>query len=81
MMKLNSFEHALNMPATVPVDKNHPFVEPGDGEGTDTTVPAKQYIANLPERKEWQSQLPTQDAGNVFTEEPLSDEVKSRRKK
>ena len=70
------------MPATVPVDENHPFVEPADGEETETTVPAKQYVANLPERKEWQSQLPTQDAENVFTEEPMSsDESKSTKKK
>jgi len=67
-MKLNSFEHALNMPQTVPVDEKHPFVTKADGDGgCDSAVPSKQYVANLPERKEWQPQLPVQqDAGSVF---------------
>ena len=61
MMKLNSFEHAMDMPETTPVDENHPFVEPGD------SLPQRQYVANLPERKEWQDQLPPQDPKDVFT--------------
>ena len=68
MMKLNSFEHALNMPEQPPVDENHPFVRPADPNNTDDarTVPERQYVAHLPERKEWQQQLPTQDAAQVF---------------
>lgn len=61
MMKLNSFEHALNMPEPVPVDEQHPFVQPAsEGERP------KQYVAHLPERKEWQKQLPAQDFSEVF---------------
>jgi len=64
MMKLNTFEHALNMPEPMPVDENHPFVEPAE-----VGIPAeRQYVANLPERKEWQPQLPPQDPTEVFQE-------------
>lgn len=68
MMKLNSFEHALNMPETVPVDEQHPFVAPAANDETkDGVVPTRQYVAHLPERKEWQPQLPVQqDASSVF---------------
>lgn len=64
MMKLNSFQTAADMPEPVPVDENHPFVSPeGDLPGE------RQYVANLPERKEWQKPLPTQDAASIFTED------------
>jgi hypothetical protein len=63
MMKLNAFEHALQMPEPVPLDENHPFVEPV-GDAADG--PPKQYVAHLPERKEWQPPLPPQDASAVF---------------
>lgn len=70
MMKLNSFEHALNMPEQRPVNEHHPFVRPVDSssspEDTARTVPDRQYVAHLPERKEWQKQLPTQEASDVF---------------
>jgi hypothetical protein len=68
MMKLNSFEHALNMPQQMPVDEQHPFVSPAKGKEDvkGTVVPERQYVANLPERKEWQKQLPTQEAAEVF---------------
>jgi hypothetical protein len=64
MMKLNTFEHALQMPEPVPVDKHHPFVEPAITD--DSPGPSKQYVAHLPERKEWQQPLPPQDASAVF---------------
>lgn len=69
MMQLNSFEPAAGMPEQVPYDELHPFVEPAtDGQ---SGIPAeRQYVANLPERKEWQPQLPTQDADRVFQEVP-----------
>ena len=70
MMKLNSFAPADEMPEPVPIDENHPFVAPGsdDSDGDTNSIPAeRQYVAHLPERKEWQEQLPTQDAANVFT--------------
>lgn len=67
MMKLNSFEHALNMPQQMPVDEQHPFVRPAeDDKDAQGVVPERQYVANLPERKEWQEQLPTQEAAEVF---------------
>lgn len=72
MMKLNSFDHALNMPEPVPVDEHHPFVEPADDNDNASVVPTKQYVAQLPERKEWQSPLPTQDVASVFREETKS---------
>ena len=66
MMKLNTFEHALNMPQQTPVNEHHPFVRPVDGSEDAVTVPERQYVAHLPERKEWQKQLPTQEASDVF---------------
>ena len=69
MMKLNSFDTAANMPEERPLDASHPFVEPaGAAQGA---IPQRQYVANLPERKEWQSPLPTQDAEQVFR--PVAD--------
>ena len=70
MMKLNTFEHALNMPEQTPVDEHHPFVRPTTGP--DEAVPERQYVAHLPERKEWQTQIPTQDASQIFR--PVGDD-------
>ena len=68
MMKLNSVEHALNMPQQVPIDDEHPFVRPlrDDEDARNSVVPERQYVANLPERKEWQRQVPSQEASDVF---------------
>jgi hypothetical protein len=74
MMRMNAFEHASDMPAQTPVNERHPFVVPAatGGGGTAATagdgavIPERQYVANLPERKEWQPQLPTRDAASVF---------------
>ena len=30
------------------------------------TIPTKQYVAHIPERKEWQTPTPTQDAAKIF---------------
>jgi hypothetical protein len=69
MMQLNSFEPAVEMPEQVPYDALHPFVEPAADD--QSGIPAeRQYVANLPERKEWQPQLPTQDFDKVFQEAP-----------
>lgn len=81
MMKLNSFEHALNMPESVPVNEEHPFVTPDASQGEETST--KQYVAHLPERKEWQAPLPSQqDASTVFqptdTESSRSSSSRSR---
>ena len=68
LMQLNTFEHAQNMPAERPIDATHPFMMPNDAEdGSDgTSVSTKQYVARIPERKEWQTPVPTQDAADIF---------------
>lgn len=67
MMKLNTFGHASEMPAEIPIDENHPFVVPVENDDNKTNaLPTKQYVAILPERKEWQAPVPTQDAADVF---------------
>lgn len=67
MMQYNAIEPASSMPEQIPVDANHPFVEPAVQPDAPDAVPAdKLYVAKLPERKEWQTQLPTQDAEDVF---------------
>jgi hypothetical protein len=64
MMKLNSFEPATNMPEERPVDETHPFVAPGKGEDGEEGL--KQYVAKLPERKEWQPKLPAPDLKDII---------------
>jgi hypothetical protein len=66
MMKLNTFQHAAVMPPEIPINEDHPFVLPTDTSNDSSTVKTRQYVATLPERKEWQKQLPTQDAASVF---------------
>ena len=76
LMQLNTFESVQNMPPERPVDETHPFVVPDnstaeDDTSTSTNTPhkpivTKQYVANIPERKEWQTPIPTQDAANIF---------------
>jgi Protein of unknown function (DUF3767) len=48
-------------------NQNNP-VDPSNTTTTTTssTVPTKQYIAHIPERKEWQTPIPTQDASTIF---------------
>jgi hypothetical protein len=75
MMQLNRFEPLAEMPQPMPVNEHHPFVQAADVKET-TGIPNKQYIANLPERKEWQPQLPTQDADRVF--QPVSSSSLSK---
>ena len=63
MMRHNEFDHAVNMPETVSVDDaDNPFL----GETSRPSAAPAQYVVNLPERKEWQPPLPTQDAADVF---------------
>jgi Protein of unknown function (DUF3767) len=61
MMKYNAAEHAQVMPEPIPVDANHPFVAP-----TRESTEPQYTVAILPERKEWQDPLPTQDIKDVF---------------
>lgn len=83
MMKLNTFEHASTMPPEIPYNENHPFVIPKEMDNSPTndeydannvSIPTRQYVAKLPERKEWQKKVPTQDAASVF--QPLEPEKK-----
>lgn len=63
MMKANDFQEASEMPEEIPAGDNHPFLEPSaDG------LEQKEFVAHLPERKEWQKQVPQQDAKDVFVE-------------
>lgn len=65
LMRLNEFQPADEMPETETIDANHPFMEMSD----DNTAAGKnriQYTAQLPDRKEWQAPVPTQDAKDVF---------------
>ena len=81
MMQLNAFEPADNIPETVPLDANHPFVSPVNNNNNNQDnaaipIPAeRQYVAQLPERKEWQKPLPTQDVADVFQEVPPSSKA------
>ena len=36
--------------------------------GRSSTIADKEFVAHLPERKEWQTQVPQQDAKDVFVE-------------
>mmetsp|Transcript_4288 Transcript_4288/g.11717 ORF Transcript_4288/g.11717 Transcript_4288/m.11717 type:complete len:176 (+) Transcript_4288:98-625(+) len=65
MMKYNEFEHAKDMPEDVALgDEGSPFLSEDDG--TSGVGTPNRYVVNLPERKDWQPQLPTQDAADVF---------------
>lgn len=64
MMRANDFQEAEDMPAEVEVGEHHPFLETGG----DTPQKSKELVAHLPERKEWQTQVPQQDAKDVFKE-------------
>jgi Protein of unknown function (DUF3767) len=83
LMRLNTFEHAQNMPPERPIDETHPFMVPSDAADDDgsnshaTPAPAKQYVAVLPERKEWQAPVPTQDAADIF--QPYQENEKSEK--
>lgn len=75
MMKFNAFDHASAMPAEIPINEDHPFVRPVDNNNdesdennnlTTEILKPKRYVAMIPERKEWQKQLPTQDASDIF---------------
>ena len=65
MMKVNEFDHAHEIPKEV-ASASAPFE--GDGEKED--VASREYRARLPERKEWQKPLPTQEAKDIFKPVP-----------
>ena len=62
MMRANDFQEATDMPPETPAGDEHPFMDPG-------SLQDAEYVAHLPERKEWQTQVPQQDAKDVFVEQ------------
>jgi hypothetical protein len=66
MMKANDFQEADQMPPEIPAGPDHPFLDPASGDAA--AVADQEYMAHLPERKEWQTQVPQQDAKDVFVE-------------
>lgn len=68
MMKANDIETSRQMPAQPEVD---PFLTDSSNEdSSDYIVDDKELYGRLQERKEWQTQTPTQDAKNVFQQVP-----------
>mmetsp|Transcript_35172 Transcript_35172/g.105026 ORF Transcript_35172/g.105026 Transcript_35172/m.105026 type:complete len:128 (-) Transcript_35172:145-528(-) len=65
MMKANDFAHEEEMPEPIPIE-DHPFLE--DTKGGGEAGLGKEFEARLEERKEWQKQLPMEDAKKVFKE-------------
>lgn len=66
MMQLNSMEPMQDLPKDRIVDETHPFARPA-AESDRVAIPEKQYVIAMPGRKEWQPQVPTQDAADAFT--------------
>ena len=75
MMAVNDFRPTDEMPETIPMDKDHPFLDvrdkvdggKGDSSSSDRDL-QKEFVARLKEKKEWQEPHRTQDAGDVFKE-------------
>lgn len=72
MMAVNDFRPGEEMPETVPLDENHPFLSvrekmDGDSDGNDRDL-QKEFVARLKEKKDWQEPHRTQDADEVFKE-------------
>lgn len=82
MMRANDFQEASEMPPEVPAGEEHPFLDEQSSmssvssDDTTTTTTTKlvdrEFVGHLPERKEWQTQLPQQDAKDVFVEKKRS---------
>jgi len=68
MMAANDFRRGEEMPETVPLDNDHPFLNVGDGREEDQEGLQKEFVAKLKARKDWQEPQPTQDAEDVFRE-------------
>jgi hypothetical protein len=75
MMAINDFRPTDEMPETVPLDANHPFLNvkekrynDNDYEENDDRGLQKEFVARLKEKKDWQEPHQTQDAENVFKE-------------
>jgi hypothetical protein len=76
MMAVNDFRPGDEMPETIPLDKDHPFLDVREksvdgeknGDGDERHDLQKEFVARLKEKKEWQEPYQTQDAQDVFKE-------------
>ncbi|KAL7543251.1 hypothetical protein ACHAXR_012550 [Thalassiosira sp. AJA248-18] len=71
MMAANDFRPGEEAPETVPLDKDHPFLDvksKADGDDRDDRDLQKEFVARLKEKKDWQEPHQTQDADEVFKE-------------
>jgi len=71
MMAANDFRPGEEIPDTVPIGKDHPFLDVkednGEAEKDEATL-QKEFVARLKEKKEWQQQHQIQDADKIFKE-------------
>ncbi|KAL7546913.1 hypothetical protein ACHAWF_010239 [Thalassiosira exigua] len=69
MMAVNDFRPGEEMPETVPLNEDHPFltVKDKESDGNDGDL-QKEFVARLKEKKEWQEPHQTKDVGDVFKE-------------
>ena len=67
MMRAQMVEEAQHMPPEPPLE-DHPFLAPGTGTAAAGAAGPREYRGMLPEKKEWQAPLDTQDAKDVFKE-------------
>jgi hypothetical protein len=69
MMAVNDFRPGEEMPETIPLDEDHPFLDVrdkvADGTGGENDL-QKEFVARLKEKKDWQEPYKTQDADDVF---------------
>lgn len=72
MMAANDFLPGEEMPESVPLDREHPFLDVKDtgsvGEKDNDRDLQKEFVARLKEKKDWQEPTPTQDVDEVFKE-------------
>mmetsp|Transcript_16355 Transcript_16355/g.25638 ORF Transcript_16355/g.25638 Transcript_16355/m.25638 type:complete len:206 (+) Transcript_16355:2-619(+) len=74
MMAVNDFRPGEEMPESVPLDENHPFLnvrdkvlDGRDNDGNDGDL-QKEFVARLKAKKDWQEPHRTQDLEEVFKE-------------
>ena len=72
MMAANDFLPGEEMPESVPLDREHPFLDvkdtSSDGSVDNDRDLQKEFVARLKEKKDWQEPTPTQDVDEVFKE-------------
>ena len=72
MMAANDFLPGEEMPESVPLDREHPFLDvkdtSSDGSLDNDRDLQKEFVARLKEKKDWQEPTPTQDVDEAFKE-------------